>query len=85
VVPIFLGVVAQSLALPSSQALVSLGAYAAAAALPLAFVTILAALGGDRLRSLSGHVGSVQQVAAIVMVVAGGWQIWRSLSFLGYV
>ncbi|KAB1196531.1 MULTISPECIES: cytochrome c biogenesis CcdA family protein [Haloferax] len=85
VVPIFLGVVAQSLALPAAQAAVSLGAYAAAAALPLALVTVLAALGGDRIRSLSGYVGSVQKVAAVVMILAGFWQIWLALSFIGYV
>ncbi|KTG08275.1 cytochrome c biogenesis CcdA family protein [Haloferax profundi] len=85
VVPIFLGVVAQSLALPTAQAVISLAAYATAAALPLAIVTVLAALGGDRIRSLSGYVGSVQKVAAIVMVAAGVWQIWLALSFLGYV
>ncbi|WP_416839432.1 cytochrome c biogenesis CcdA family protein [Haloferax sp. DFSO52] len=85
VVPIFLGVVAQSLALPTAQAAISLGVYAAAAALPLAIVTVLAALGGDRIRSLSGYVGSVQKVAAIVMIAAGLWQIGLSLSFLGYV
>ncbi|KAB1194531.1 cytochrome C biogenesis protein [Haloferax sp. MBLA0076] len=85
VVPIFLGVVAQSLALPTAQAVISLAAYATAAALPLAIVTVLAALGGDRIRSLSGYVGSVQKVAAGVMVAAGVWQIWLALSFLGYV
>lgn len=85
VVPIFLGVVTQSLALPTPQAVVSLGAYAAAAALPLSVVTVAAALGGDRIRSLSGYVGSVQKAAAVVMVLAGLWQIWLALSFLGHV
>ncbi|ELK48020.1 MULTISPECIES: cytochrome c biogenesis CcdA family protein [Haloferax] len=85
VVPIFLGVVTQSLALPTAQAVVSLGAYAAAAALPLSVVTVAAALGGDRIRSLSGYVGSVQKAAAVVMVLAGLWQIWLALSFLGHV
>ncbi|ELZ85855.1 cytochrome C biogenesis protein [Haloferax elongans ATCC BAA-1513] len=85
VVPIFLGVVAQSLALPTPQAVISLGAYALAAALPLAIVTVLAALGSGRIRSLSQYIGSVQKVAAVVMVLAGGWQIWLALGFLGYV
>ncbi|SEK61900.1 cytochrome c biogenesis protein CcdA [Haloferax larsenii] len=85
VVPIFFGVVAQSLALPTPQAVISLGAYALAAALPLAVVTVLAALGSGRIRSLSQYIGSVQKVAAVVMVLAGGWQIWLALSFLGYV
>ena len=85
VVPIFLGVVAQSLALPTTQAALSLGAYAAAAAFPLAIVTVLAALGGDRIRSLSKYVGSVQRFAAVVMIAAGLWQIGLALSFLGYV
>ncbi|WP_410766238.1 cytochrome c biogenesis CcdA family protein [Haloferax sp. DFSO60] len=85
VVPIFLGVVAQSLALPTSQALVSLSAYALTAALPLGMVTILAALGGDRVRGFSKHIGSVQTLAGVVMVLAGLWQIGLALSFLGYV
>ncbi|MFC7204000.1 cytochrome c biogenesis CcdA family protein [Haloferax namakaokahaiae] len=85
VVPIFLGVVAQSLALPTTQALVSLGAYALAAALPLGVVTILAALSGGTVRGLSRHVGSVQTLAGVVMVLAGLWQIWLALTFLGYV
>ncbi|AFK18963.1 cytochrome C biogenesis protein [Haloferax mediterranei ATCC 33500] len=85
VIPIFLGVVTQSLALPPAQAAISLGAYAAAAALPLAIVTVLAALSGGLIRSFSGYVGSVQKVAAGVMILAGAWQIWLSLGFLGYV
>ncbi|WP_396612929.1 cytochrome c biogenesis CcdA family protein [Haloferax sp. S1W] len=85
VVPIFLGVVAQSLALPTPQAVISLGAYALSAALPLAIVTVLTALSGGRVRSLSQYIGSVQKVAAVVMVLAGVWQIVLALSFLGYV
>ncbi|ELZ91331.1 cytochrome c biogenesis protein [Haloferax mucosum ATCC BAA-1512] len=85
VVPILFGVVTQSLALPTAQAIISLGAYAAAAALPLAIVTVLTAVGGGLVRSVSGYVGRIQKVAAGVMILAGAWQIWLALGFLGYV
>ncbi|WP_423751425.1 cytochrome c biogenesis CcdA family protein [Salinirarus marinus] len=85
VVPVLLGVVAQSLALPTGQAAVALGSYAGAVALPLTGVTLAAAAGGDVLRDASTHVGRVQRAAAAVMVLAGIAQIAASLSYLGVV
>ncbi len=85
VVPIFLGVVTQSLALPTGEALAALGGYAAAVALPLAGVTLLAAAGSDAMRGLNQHVGTIQRVAAVIMVVAGLWQVGLSLAYLGVV
>jgi cytochrome c-type biogenesis protein len=85
VVPIFLGVVTQALALPSGEALAALGGYAAAVALPLAGVTLLAAAGSDAMRGLNQHVGTIQRVAAVIMVLAGLWQVGLSLVYLGVV
>jgi cytochrome c-type biogenesis protein len=85
VVPIFLGVVTQSLALPLAEALLALGGYAASVALPLAGVTLLAAAGSDAMRGLNRHVGTIQRAAAVVMVVAGVWQVGLSLRYLGVV
>ncbi|MFB6069315.1 MAG: cytochrome c biogenesis protein CcdA [Halobacterium sp.] len=84
VVPVFLGVLTQALALPADQAAVALGSYAGAVALPLTGVTLAAAAGGDALRGASAHVGRIQRVAAAVMVLAGLAQIAASLSYLGY-
>lgn len=85
VVPVFLGVVTQSLTLPAAQAAVALLAYAVAAAVPLAAVTVLGALGSDVVGGLSEHVGSVQRLAGGVMVLAGLWQVVVSVRFLGWV
>lgn len=85
VVPVFVGVVTQSLTLSAGRAAVALLAYALAAAVPLAAVTVLGALGSDAFRDLSRHVGSVQRVAGVVMVLAGLWQVVISVQFLGWV
>ncbi|ELZ26209.1 cytochrome c biogenesis protein [Halogeometricum pallidum JCM 14848] len=85
VVPVFVGVLAQSLTLPAPRAAVALLAYVLAAAVPLAAVTVLGALGSDAVGGLSGRVGSVQRVAGVVMVLAGLWQLAVSARFLGLV
>lgn len=85
VVPVFLGVLTQSLTLPPEQAAVALGSYAASVALPLTGVTLLAAAGRDSLGGLGRHVGSIQRLAAVVMILAGTWQVALSLQYLGYV
>ena len=85
VVPIVFGVVTQALTLPTEQAVTVVGVYAAAVSLPLFGVTLLSAVGGDALRGLSQHVGSIQRVAAVVMIVAGVAQVGLSLSYLGIV
>jgi cytochrome c-type biogenesis protein len=84
VVPAFVGVVTQSLTLPPLGAGVALAAYAGGVAVPLVVVTILAALGSDAFRSVGRHLGEIQRLAGAVMVLAGLWQVWRSLEFLGY-
>ncbi|MFB6107664.1 MAG: cytochrome c biogenesis CcdA family protein [Haloplanus sp.] len=83
VVPVFLGVVTQSLALPPAQAAASLAGYAAAVALPLTGVTLLSAVGSDAVRSWSRHVGTVQRLAGAVMLLAGAAQVVLSVRYLG--
>ncbi|MDS0293057.1 cytochrome c biogenesis CcdA family protein [Halogeometricum luteum] len=85
VVPVFVGVLTQSLTLPASQAAVALLAYVLAAAAPLAAVTVLGALGSDAVGGLSERIGSVRRVAGAVMALAGLWQVAVSARFLGLV
>lgn len=85
VIPIVFGVVTQALTLPTEQAVAVVGVYAASVSLPLFGVTLLAAAGSDTLRDLSRHVGSIQRVAALVMILAGVAQVGLSLSYLGWV
>jgi cytochrome c-type biogenesis protein len=85
VLPVVFGVAAQALTLPTGQAVAVVAVYAVSVALPLLGVTLLAAVGSDALRGVSRHVGTVQRVAALVMVVAGVAQVGVSLSYLGWV
>jgi cytochrome c-type biogenesis protein len=88
VVPLFVGVVAQALALPAAGATAVLGAYAGGVAAPLVGVTLLAGAGVDAWRDLGAHAGSVQQLAGVVMVLAGLGQLYLSvfeLNVLGVV
>jgi cytochrome c-type biogenesis protein len=85
VVPAFVGVITQSLALPPAGAAVALASYAAAVAVPLAGVTLLAGLGSGLVRRASRYVGPMQRAAGVLLVVAGLWQVWRSITFLGWV
>ncbi|WP_372912881.1 cytochrome c biogenesis CcdA family protein [Salinigranum sp.] len=85
VLPVVFGVAAQALTLPTGQAVAVVAVYAVSMALPLLGVTLLAAVGSDALRGVSRHVGTVQRVAALVMVVAGVAQVGVSLSYLGWV
>jgi cytochrome c-type biogenesis protein len=85
VIPAVLAVVTAALALPPAGTAVAFGGYALAVAAPLAVVTLLAAAGSDLLRRAGGHVGTIQQLAGVIMIVAGVWQIVRSALFLGWV
>jgi cytochrome c-type biogenesis protein len=85
VVPVVLGVLAQSLTLAPPAAAAVLGGYAAAVALPLTGVTLLSAVGSDALRAWSVPTGTIERLAAALMIVAGGAQIAVSLRYLGVV
>ena len=79
VVPLFVGVVAQALALPAAGATAVLGVYAAGVAAPLVGVTLLAGAGVDAWRDLGAHAGTAETLAGAVMVLAGLGQLYLSV------
>jgi len=83
VVPLLFGVVTQALALPAHSSALVLAVYALGVTLPLFGVTLLAGVGIDSWRSLGTYSRRVQQVAAVVMIVAGGGQIYLAVFELG--
>lgn len=82
VVPLFLGVLAQALALAVVPATVVLAGYALAVATPLVGVTLLAGAGVESWRSLGRYTHRIQQVAAVAMVAAGLGQVYLSVAVL---
>lgn len=82
VVPILLGVLAQALAFPPTQAAIIFGGYALSVSLPLVGVTLLAATGSDVWRSLGQYTGQLHKVAAILMIIAGIGQLYLSIVVL---
>ena len=83
VVPLLFGVVTQALALPAHSSALVLAVYALGVTLPLVGVTLLAGVGIDSWRSLGTYSRRVQQVAGVVMIVAGGGQIYLAVFELG--
>lgn len=83
VVPLFFGVIAQALALPVHSSVLVLTVYALGVTLPLVGVTLLAGVGIDSWRSLGKYSSHVQQLAAVVMILAGGGQIYLAVFELG--
>jgi cytochrome c-type biogenesis protein len=83
VVPLLFGVVTQALALPAHSSALVLAVYALGVTLPLVGVTLLAGVGIDSWRSLGTYSRRVQQVAAVVMIIAGGGQIYLAVFELG--
>jgi len=71
VVPLFVGVLAQALALPVASSALVVVTYALGVALPLVGVTLLAGAGVDTWRNAGRYAGRIQQVAAVVMILAG--------------
>jgi len=85
VVPLVFGVITQALALPVHSSALILVVYALGVTLPLVGVTLLAGVGIDSWRSLGTYSRRVQQVAAVVMILAGGGQIYLAVFELGVV
>lgn len=82
VVPVFLGVLTQSLAFPPIQAAIIFGSYALAVALPLVGVTLLAAVGTDVWREIGHYTEQFQTIAAAAMILAGIGQLYLSVVVL---
>ncbi|ERG97772.1 MAG: cytochrome c biogenesis protein [Haloquadratum sp. J07HQX50] len=83
VVPLLFGVVAQALAFPIHAGAFVLAVYALGVTLPLVGMTLLAGVGINSWHSLGAYSRRVQQVAAVVMIVAGGGQIYLAVFELG--
>jgi len=76
VLPVFLAVVVQSVALPLPGAVAVVAVYALGAALPLLVLTVLVALGVDVATGrLAGLGGRLERVAGVVLVAAGVAQV----------
>ncbi|MFB6223520.1 MAG: cytochrome c biogenesis protein CcdA [Haloarcula sp.] len=85
VVPLFFGVVTQALALPVHASVLVLTAYALGVAIPLVGVTLLAGVGIGIWRTFGKYLQRIHQIAAVVMILAGGGQIYLSVFELGVV
>jgi cytochrome c-type biogenesis protein len=83
VVPLFIGVVTQALALSPGNAIAVLGAYALSVTLPLAGVTLLAGVGIDGWHRAGAYSGSITRIAGLVMVLAGLGQVYLAVFILG--
>ncbi|WP_058991877.1 cytochrome c biogenesis protein CcdA [Haloarcula sp. CBA1127] len=85
VVPLFFGVVSQALALPVRASVLVLAVYALGVALPLVGVTLLAGVGISLWRTFGKYLQRIHQIAAVVMILAGGGQIYLAVFELGVV
>jgi cytochrome c-type biogenesis protein len=79
VVPLLFGVVTQALTFPIHSSILVLAVYAFGVTLPLAGVTLLAGVGIDSWRSLETYSGRIQQIAAVLMILAGAGQIYLAV------
>jgi cytochrome c-type biogenesis protein len=83
VVPLFVGVLSQALSFGVGTAALVLGVYALAVAAPLVGVTLLAGAGVGEWRRVGEHAGTIQALAAVVMVLAGVWQLYVAIFRFG--
>jgi len=80
VAPVFLGVIARAIALPSETALLVLSVYAGTVAVLMAATTVATGVGLiSNANRVMDHAGLLKRVAGAVMVVAGVGQLYLSL------
>jgi len=80
VAPVFLGVVARAIALPSETALLVLGVYAGTVAALMAATTVATGVGlVSNANRVMAHAGLLKRIAGAVMIVAGLGQLYLSL------
>jgi len=79
VAPVFLGVVARAIALPTGTAVLVLGSYAGVVAVLMTATTVATGVGviGNANRVLA-HTGRLERLAGVVMIVAGVGQLYLS-------
>ena len=80
VAPVFLGVVARAIALPSETAALVVGVYAGTVAVLMAATTVATGVGlVSNANRVMAHAGLLKRIAGAVMVVAGIGQLYLSL------
>ena len=80
VAPVFLAVVARSIALPGDAAAVVLSVYAGVVAVLMAATTVATGVGLiSNANRVMAHAGTLKRIAGAVMVVAGVGQLYLSL------
>ncbi len=79
VVPLFVGVLTQALALSLAEAIVVLGVYAAGVTVPLVGVTLLVGVGVDVTGIVGTRTTQIRRLAAVVMILAGLGQLYLSV------
>ncbi len=79
VLPILVGVIGQALAFDRATGLLLITAYAGAVAIPLLGVTMLVGTGIDIWKQAGRYTGRLQELAAILMILAGIGQLAVSL------
>ena len=80
VAPVFLGVVARAIALPSETAVLLLAVYAGTVAVLMAATTVATGVGLlSNANRVMAHAGLLKRIAGGVMVVAGIGQLYLSL------
>lgn len=80
VAPVFLGVVARAIALPSETAVILLAVYAGTVAVLMAATTVATGVGLiSNANRVMAHAGTLKRLAGAVMIVAGVGQLYLSL------
>ncbi|MFD1572371.1 cytochrome c biogenesis CcdA family protein [Halorubrum laminariae] len=80
VAPVFLGVVARAIALPTETALLVVGVYAGTVALLMAATTVATGVGlVSNATRVMAHADLLKRVAGVVMMIAGVGQLYLSL------
>ncbi|WP_435093525.1 cytochrome C biogenesis protein [Halorubrum sp. N11] len=80
VAPVFLGVVARAIALPSETAFLVLSVYAGTVAVLMAATTVATGVGLiSNANRVMAHAGTLKRVAGAVMIAAGIGQLYLSL------
>lgn len=83
VVPLLFGVVTQALIFSVHTSAIVLLVYALGVTLPLVGVTLLAGVGIDFCHSVGPYSRRIQQIAAVILILAGGGQIYLAVFEFG--
>ncbi|WP_256403280.1 cytochrome c biogenesis CcdA family protein [Halorubrum salinum] len=80
VAPVFLGVVARAIALPTETAVLIVGVYAGTVAVLMAATTVATGVGlVSNANRVMSHAGTLKRIAGAVMVIAGVGQLYLAL------